>query len=222
MNKLFHRWTTSSWKVFAVCLSKQARSCKEQMNVNIIPKCIWKLILQLCVTSKCSVLIFTRLSQLLRPIKLTTNTIVNESEYKAESKRRDKCLRRAEQAGGKVKGAAVCGNSWTNRDWDKERTLFCKKFSFISSSSTSHQGKQLLRGLEHLIWRTKVWTGKTWATRCKLRAGRWPTGSGTSAQGLWKEFPRGLHKKSFQKCSIKYTWRKTVRRRLGLALFSSV
>lgn len=108
------------------CLSKQARSCKEQMNVNIIPKCIWKLILQLCVTSKCSVLIFTRLSQLLRPIKLTTNTIVNESEYKAESKRRDKCLRRAEQAGGKVKGAAVCGNSWTNRDWDKERTLFCK------------------------------------------------------------------------------------------------
>lgn len=28
--------------------------------------------------------------------------------------------------------------------------------------------------------------------------------------GLWKEFPRALHKKSFQKSSIKHTWRKPV------------
>lgn len=56
---------------------------------------------------------------------------------------------------------------------------------------------------------------------CKMQAGSRmvATGPSISAQGLGKEFPRGLHKKSFQKCSIKHPWRKTVRRRLSLALF---
>lgn len=58
------------------------------MNVNIIPKCIWKLILCPCVTSEYSVLIFPRLSQWLCPREWGTNTAVNESGHEADSKSR--------------------------------------------------------------------------------------------------------------------------------------
>lgn len=88
MNKLFHRWTVLSWKVLLVYLCKQARSWKERMNASITPKCIWKLILRPCVTSKYSVLIFPRLSQWLYPTKWATNTAVTESGHRAGSQSR--------------------------------------------------------------------------------------------------------------------------------------
>lgn len=168
------------------------------MNVNVIPKCIRKLILLPCVTSKYSVLIFPRLSQWLCPTKRATNTAVDESGHRAGSKSWSNASgeRGQREARSRAKGAAVCSNSWTNRDWQNERTLCCK--TSIPSSSTSHQCKRLSQGREHPIWQTQVCTGKTWATRCTPWAGRWPTGPGTSEQGFEKSFQGPCTKSPFR------------------------
>lgn len=41
---------------------------------------------------------------------------------------------REQEVWSKVKGAALCGNSWTNMGWDKDRTLFCKNSHLFQAS----------------------------------------------------------------------------------------
>lgn len=196
MNKSFHRSTVLSWKVLLVYLPKQAHSCKEQLNANIIPKCTRKWILCPCVTSKDFILIFSRLSQWFCPTKRGTSPAVNESGHRADSKSRSDASgeRRAEL---RVQQCVLPAEpTGAGRRIVKNFLLCCK--TFTSSFSTSHQGKRPSQGLEHPTWQTQVCPGKTWGTWCTPWAGRWPTGPGTSEQGFEKSFQGPYTKSPFK------------------------